>query len=161
MAMHLNRWTGAGNVGKDPEFKVNTNGSGMIRFSIAINERRKDKDGNKVEHTEWIPIVAWNKVAENMNTWLKSGSNVYIEAKLKRREWKDKETGLPRRETEVHAFHFQALNIKGEDIQGQTASVTPKKMKDDQNDFLGDKPYDSPYQGFSGPYGGEDNEPPF
>ena len=147
MSMYLNRWTGAGNLGKDPEFRMNNTGVAFVKFSIAITDWKKNKEGEgKTEHTEWIPIKAWGRLAENMDRWLKKGSNVYIEAKLRENKWKDKETGVDRYQMEVHAFHFQLLDRKNQippEFKDKTATVTPDKMKEDQNDFLGNEPYDS------------------
>ncbi len=77
-----------GNLGKDPEFKYTPNGTAVANFSLAINEKRGDKD-----HTEWVRIVAWGKLADICGEHLKKGKQVYIEGKLQTRKWdKDGQT---------------------------------------------------------------------
>jgi single-strand DNA-binding protein len=96
-----------GNLGKDPEMRRTQTGSAVTNFSIATTEKFKGKDGVQKEETEWHNIVAWNKAAEVMAQYLKKGSTVYIEGKLRTRDWED--NGVKKYKTEVVVREFQFL----------------------------------------------------
>jgi single-strand DNA-binding protein len=83
----LNRCTFIGNVGGDPELRYTTAGMAVATFSIAINESWKDADGAKKEHTEWVRIVVWRKLAEIVGEHVKKGQQVYVEGKMSTRKW--------------------------------------------------------------------------
>jgi single-strand DNA-binding protein len=78
-----------GNLGKDPEVKYTPQGTPVAKFSIATNERFKDKDGNWQDRTEWHNITAWARTAEIAGEYLKKGSKVYIEGSLRTHSWND------------------------------------------------------------------------
>lgn len=80
-----------GNLGKDPETRHLENGAVVTKFPIATSESYKTKDGNKVEQTEWHNIVLWRGLAEVADKYLKKGSSVYIEGKIRTRSWDDKD----------------------------------------------------------------------
>jgi single-strand DNA-binding protein len=100
-----------GNLGKDPEVKVLTNGDAVCNFSIATTENWKDKEGNKQEKTEWHNVVMYRKLAEIAGEYLKKGSSVYIEGALQTRKWTNKE-GQERYTTEIVANSMQMLGGK-------------------------------------------------
>ena len=89
--MSVNKVILIGNLGKNPEMKTFDNGSSVSNFTLATSRNYKDKQGNKVEDTEWHRIVAFGRIAEICNQYLSKGSQIYIEGRLKTREWKDKE----------------------------------------------------------------------
>lgn len=72
-----------GRLGKDPELRFTQTGVPVCRFSVATSESYTNNNGEKIENTEWHRIVIWNKLAEHANTYLKKGSQVYLEGKLK------------------------------------------------------------------------------
>jgi single-strand DNA-binding protein len=80
-----------GNLGSDPEIRNLENGAKVAQFSIATSETYKDKDGNKQEQTEWHRIVVWRALADIAESYLKKGSKVYLEGKLRTRSWTTKE----------------------------------------------------------------------
>lgn len=80
-----------GRLGKDPETKYTHDGSAVTNFSLATDERYKDKNGEKVQKTEWHNITAFGKLAEICTEWLRKGSQVMVEGKIQRQEWEDKE----------------------------------------------------------------------
>jgi single-strand DNA-binding protein len=90
-----------GNVGKDPEVKYTPSGTAVANFSIATNDRFKDKEGQWQDRTEWHRVVAWQRTAEIVGEYVKKGSSVYIEGKLQTRSWDDKETGQKKYMTEI------------------------------------------------------------
>jgi single-strand DNA-binding protein len=97
-----------GNLGKDPELRYTPGGSAVANFSIATNERWKDKEGNAQERTEWHNIVLWGRLAEIANDYLKKGSPVYIEGRLQTRSWEDRD-GNKRYTTEIVGTQMQML----------------------------------------------------
>jgi len=102
-----------GNVGRDPELRYTQSGQPVASFSIATNERFKDRDGNWKDRTEWHRIVAWARLAEICGEYLKKGSPVYIEGRIQTRDWEDKE-GNKRQTTEIVALSMQMLGRRGE-----------------------------------------------
>ncbi|HZP23729.1 MAG TPA: single-stranded DNA-binding protein [Terriglobales bacterium] len=90
-----------GNLGKDPEVKYTPSGMAVARFSIATNERVKDKDGNWGDRTEWHNIVLFDRKAEVAGEYLKKGRTVYIEGSIRTNSWDDKETGQKKYRTEI------------------------------------------------------------
>lgn len=91
-----------GNLGKDPEVRYLDGGVAVANFPLATSESYKDKSGNRVDQTEWHNVVLWRGLAEITEKYLKKGSQVYIEGKLRTRSWDDKE-GQKRYTTEVVA----------------------------------------------------------
>ena len=97
-----------GNLGKDPQVNYLDNGIAVANFSLATTESYKNKEGEKVSQTEWHNIVLWRGLAEVAEKYLKKGSSVYIEGKIKTRKWEDKE-GVTRYSTEVLADNMTML----------------------------------------------------
>jgi single-strand DNA-binding protein len=108
MAGSVNKVILIGNLGKDPEIRRLENGSMVATFSIATSEVYTDKStGVKKEITDWHDIVVWRGLAEITEKYVKKGYKVYLEGKLKKRSWNDKE-GITRYTTEIIA---DTLNI--------------------------------------------------
>jgi single-strand DNA-binding protein len=80
-----------GNLGKDPEVRHLEGGNSVANFTLATNEYYKDKQGNRVERTEWHNISAWRGLAELAEKYLKKGTQVYVEGKLRTRQYQDKD----------------------------------------------------------------------
>ena len=106
-----------GNLGKDPEVRHLENGSTVANFSLATTESYKDKSGNWVSETEWHRIVAWRYQAEKAEK-LKKGNKVYIEGKLKSRNWEDKE-GVKRTTVEIYADNIFSLDAKKDEFSNE------------------------------------------
>ena len=85
----------------------------MAKFSLATNERFKDKDGNWQDRTEWHSIVAWQRTAEVVGEYCKKGSQVYIEGRLKTDSWDDKETGQKKYRTDIVVNDLVLLGGRG------------------------------------------------
>ena len=98
-----------GNLGKDPEIKYTPGGTPIARFSLATNERTKDKDGNWVDRTEWHNIVAFQRTAEIAAEYLKKGRSVYVEGRIHTDTWDDKDTGQKRYKTEIYVNNMVML----------------------------------------------------
>ena len=107
-----------GNLGKDPEVKYTPNGTPVAKFSLATNERFKDKDGNWQDRTEWHNITAWARTAEIVGEYLKKGSKVYIEGSLRTHSWDDKQTNQKKYMTEIVVNDLVLLGGRGEGSGG-------------------------------------------
>ena len=114
MPKSVNKVILIGNLGKDPEVKYTPSGLPVANFSLATNERFKDKDGNWQDRTEWHNIVAWQRLAEIAGEYLKKGRSVYIEGRLQTRSWDDKESGQKKYRTEIVAQDLVLLGGRGE-----------------------------------------------
>ena len=101
MAKSVNKVILIGNLGKDPEVKYTPSGMAVARFTLATNERFKDKEGNWQDRTEWHNLVAFQRTAEIAGEYLKKGRKVYIEGRLHSDSWDDKETGQKKYRTEI------------------------------------------------------------
>jgi single-strand DNA-binding protein len=97
-----------GNLGRDPELKYLEGNVARANFSLATSESYKDKNGNRVDQTEWHNIVMWRGLAESAEKYLKKGTQVYIEGKIQTRQWNDKD-GNKRNTTEIVADSYIIL----------------------------------------------------
>ena len=97
-----------GNLGRDPELRYTKSGQAVANFSLATNERWKDKDGQSQERTEWHRIVTWGKTAELCAQYLSKGRTTYLEGRLQTREYEDKD-GIKRYTTEIVAQNVTFL----------------------------------------------------
>lgn len=104
----VNRVILIGHLGKDPEIRRLESGAVVARFTVATEERYKDKEGKWQSQTEWHDVVAWRQLAERAESTLKKGMSVYIEGKLSTRSWQDQE-GNNRRTTEVVASYYRVV----------------------------------------------------
>lgn len=101
MARGVNKVIIVGNLGNDPEVKYSASGSAIANLSVATSEQWKDKQtGEKKEHTEWHRIVIFGKLAEVAGEYLRKGSQVYVEGKLRTRKWTD-QSGVEKYTTEI------------------------------------------------------------
>jgi len=98
----LNRVTLIGHVGSDPEVKyTGQDNRAVCNFSVATNEKWKDKNGKKNEHTEWHRVTCWGALAENVGKYLSKGGQVFVEGKIKTRSYE--KDGQKRYSTEIVA----------------------------------------------------------
>jgi single-strand DNA-binding protein len=107
----LNKIMLIGNVGKDPELQVTSDGTPFTRFSLAVNRSYKSSSGEKVEETEWFNVVTWRQLAEICERYLHKGSKVYIEGRLSQRKYTDRE-GIQRTAVDVIATNMEMLSPK-------------------------------------------------
>ncbi len=99
-----------GNLGKDPELKYTPQGTPVTKFSLATNERFKNKAGEWQDRAEWHNVVLWQRFAEIANQYLKKGSKVYIEGRLQTRSWDDNKSGQKKYMTEIVATDLLLLD---------------------------------------------------
>lgn len=122
MAGSVNKVILIGNLGKDPEVRHLENGAVVANFPIATSEVYTDRTtGQKVENTDWHDIVVWRGLAEIVEKYVRKGQKVYIEGKLKKRSWQDKE-GNTRYTTEVVADELTILS-RPETIRSDESSA--------------------------------------
>ena len=108
MANGINKVILIGNLGRDPEIQNFENGVKKATFTLATTEAYKGKDGEKVSHPEWHNIVLWRGLADVTERFLKKGNTVYIEGRIRRREYEDKE-GVKKFIYEILADSMQML----------------------------------------------------
>lgn len=112
MSKDLNQCNFIGRLGKDPDLRYTPSGDAVCNFSIACGDDYKDKNGQKVEQTEWIRVTAFRRLAEIIGEYCKKGSMVYISGKMRTRKWQD-QSGNDRYTTEIVANEMQMLDSRG------------------------------------------------
>ena len=147
MARGLNKAMVIGRLGQDPEVRYMPSGDAVCNLSIATDESYKNKDGQKVDKTEWHRVSMFGKLAEIAGQYLTKGSQVYIEGKLETRKWQDKDGG-DRYTTEIKAFQMQMLDSKGgaesapqQKQPAQTQQSPAGNMPEPIDDFDDDIPF--------------------
>jgi single-strand DNA-binding protein len=103
-----------GNLGRDPEVRTTPSGQPVAKFSLATNRRRKDKDGNRHDETEWHNIVCWGRQAEIAGEYLSKGKQIYVEGRIQTSSWEDRQSGEKKYRTEIICENFQMLGTRGE-----------------------------------------------
>ena len=110
--MSFNKIILVGNLGRDPELRYTPQGNPVCSFSMATNERRKDKTGEFQDQTTWFRVTLWGRQAETASQYLTKGRPVYIEGRLRVEEWTDRD-GKPRQTLEVTATDMQFIGGGG------------------------------------------------
>ena len=113
-----------GNLGADPETRYLPSGDAVTNIRIATTDTWKDKSGEKQEHTEWHRIAFFGKLAEIAGEYLKKGSPVYVEGRIRTRKWQDKE-GQDRYSTEIVADRMQLLGARGGGAESMSREREP------------------------------------
>lgn len=126
--MGINKIILIGNLGKDPDIKTLQNDNKVANFSIAIYETYKDKSGEKQTSTEWVNCVVWGKLASVVEKYLKKGSKVYIEGKLKTDSYE--KDGQTRYSTKVNVFSLEMLGGKTDKSNNSQISNTSADPQD-------------------------------
>lgn len=98
-----------GNVGADPEVRYLDGGVAVANLRLATTESYKNKNGERVDQTEWHNIVLWRGLAEIVEKYVKKGMRLYIEGRIRTRSWED-QTGMKRYTTEIYADNMQMLS---------------------------------------------------
>src|SRR3954469_7986720 len=111
--MSFNKIILVGNLGRDPELRYTPQGVAVCSFSMATNERRRDKAGEFQDVTTWFKITLWRQNAENAAKYLTKGSSVYIEGRLQTEEWTDRDNNN-RFTLSVQASEMHFLGGRGE-----------------------------------------------
>ncbi|MDQ3193351.1 MAG: single-stranded DNA-binding protein [Bacteroidota bacterium] len=136
----INKVILVGNLGKDPEVRYLDGGIAVAKFPLATSETIKDKNGNKIDQTEWHNVVLWRGLAEIAEKFLKKGATVYIEGKIKSRSWEDKE-GNKRYITEVIGDNLTMLNKREEHNSNTNNSNQIEKVTASAEEAVDDLPF--------------------
>lgn len=138
----LNKCMVIGRLGQDPEVRYTKSNTAVATMSVATSDRYKDSSGEWKEKTEWHRIVAWGRLAEVCDKYLKKGSQVYFEGPIQTKQWEDK-NGQKRYTTEIKALQLQMLDSKNErsgggggpDFSEDKRDSKPAKKSGDAVDF--------------------------
>lgn len=117
MARGVNKVILVGNLGQDPELRYTGGGTAVCNLRIATNESYKDSNGEWVERTEWHSVVAWGRLAEICNEYLKKGSQAYFEGSLQTRSYEDRD-GNTKYTTEIKAREMMMLGGRDDSFSG-------------------------------------------
>jgi single-strand DNA-binding protein len=132
----LNQCQFIGRIAKNPEFKRTQSGTQVCNFSLAINEKYTNKSGEKVEHTEWINVVVWNKnLMPFLENYVQKGALLYVQGKMKTRSWE--QDGVKRYSTEVvvQSFGDEIKKLSWDDEQKPVQSSVQYDDLDDEIPF--------------------------
>ncbi len=123
----LNKIMLIGNVGTDPEMRYTPNGSAVTSFRMATSRRFTAPDGEGRQETEWFTIVAWSKLAEQCNQFLSKGRRVYVEGRLRTRNWEGQD-GQKRTSVEVMADRVLFLDRRAEVRLPEEGELEPENL---------------------------------
>ena len=141
----INKVILVGNLGNDPEIRYMPNGGAVANITIATSESWRDKaTGEQREKTEWHRVALFGKLAEVAGEYLRKGSQVYVEGKLKTRKWKG-DDGIQRYSTEVHVSEFNFLSNKndmsGSIVNESTTTPLPNQQSTSSPENSDDLPF--------------------
>lgn len=116
-----------GNLGRDAELKYTPSGAAVLEFTLAVNERGADRGAGGAETTTWFRVNLWGKQAETLKQYLVKGKQVYVDGRLRVREYTDRD-GKNRTSLEVRADQIQLLGGRGEGVE-RAASGPPAELQ--------------------------------
>lgn len=131
---NLNKVFLIGNLTRDPELRYTPQGSAICDLGLAINRQYTTNDGAKKEEVCFVDITAWGRQAETCNRFVKKGSQIFVEGRLKLDSWQDKETGKNR----------SKLNVVAERIQFLSGSGAGRQQDDAHDEQQQQQPYQKP-----------------
>ncbi len=133
--MSFNKIIVVGNLGRDPELRYTPQGTPVCNFTVATNEKRKDRNGEMQDITTWFRVTLWGRQAETASQFLTKGRPVYVEGRLRVEEWQDRD-GKQRYTLEVHATDLQFIGGRTEEGQPQQAgrSSQPESATEELSD---------------------------
>ena len=124
----INKVILVGHLGRDPEMRYTQSGVAVCSFSLATSESYKDRTtGERVTSTEWHNVILWRGLAETAEKFLRKGSQVYIDGKLRTRKWEDKQ-GITRYTTEIVGDTMQMLDKKRQLFCANSCSSTTRQL---------------------------------
>ena len=119
-----------GNVGKDPDIRHLESGTAVANLTLATTERYKDRNGEMQEQTEWHNVVLWRGLADVTERFVRKGSQIFIEGKIRSRSWAD-QSGQKRYTTEIVADNMQLLGRRSDN----PANASARPARNDQSTF--------------------------
>jgi single-strand DNA-binding protein len=130
--MSFNKITIIGNLGRDPELRYTPQGDAVCDFSVAVNDRKRDKAGEFQDVTTWFKVTFWRKQAENASKYLTKGRQVYVEGRLQVEEWTDRD-GNNRQTLAIQGSELQFIGERSGDERSSN-STTEDNFADNIND---------------------------
>ena len=141
MSQHgVNKCLIIGRLGGDPEVRFTPQGHAVANFTVATSESWKDQQGQMQERAEWHRIVLYKRLAEIAGEYLRKGSKIYVEGKLRTHEWQDK-NGQKRYTTEIVCHEMQMLDGKPQDQQTSNPGAQPQSSTPQTNQSQGGYSY--------------------
>lgn len=141
MAKGVNKVILIGNLGKDPEVRYSPSGLAIATLSIATTSSTKDRQtGQWVDETEWHRVVLFDKSAEFTKQYMRKGSQVYVEGRLKTNKWQDK-NGVERYTTEVIGSEVQLLGGRNESTTAFTSAPPPSYSDSESESYSNTAPF--------------------
>jgi len=137
----LNKVMIIGRLGADPEMRYTANGSAVTNFNVATS-RTFNRDGERVEETEWFSVVTWNRIAETCAQYLEKGGQVYVEGRMQTRSW-DGQDGQKRYRTELIASSVTFLGGRGNN--SESGSNFSAGLPENENSGAEINPDDLPF----------------
>lgn len=133
----INRWTGLGNLTRDPEIKYTKKGSAVAELSLALNRSWLDEAGQKKEEVTYVEVTFFGRTAEVAGEYLKKGRQVYVEGRLALESWEDKDTGKKRTKLKVIGETLRLLGSGGSEAKAKPARV----VEASEVDFTDEVPF--------------------
>ena len=135
MARSLNKAMLIGNLGADPEVRTTPGGTRVATLSVATSRTWTDRGGSQQEKTEWHRVVAWDRLAEICERYLKKGDRVYVEGRIEYRQWEGKD-GQTKYTTEIRAREMVMLGGRGDArFEGSSGAPADRPAENDYSDF--------------------------
>lgn len=140
--MSFNKIILVGNLGRDPELRYTPQGTPVCSFTMATNEKRKDRSGETQDVTTWFRVTFWGRQAETASQYLTKGRPVYVEGRLRLEEWTDRD-GKQRYTLEIHATDMQFIGHRTDDSGQRTddgGAATSAKQNPDVTSAAANEP---------------------
>lgn len=135
--MSFNKITIIGNLGRDPELRYTPQGDAVCDFSVAVNDRKRDKSGEFQDNTTWFKVTLWRKQAENASKYLTKGRQVYVEGRLQVEEWNDRD-GKTRYSLVIQGSELQFLGEKGGEMSSSSSAASGSNFDDNTDENTND-----------------------
>ncbi len=134
MSRGLNKVLLIGRLGANPEIRYTPEGNSVATFTVATNESYTNKNGERITQTEWHRVVVFGKLAEVVGEYYSKGKKVYVEGKLRTRQWEDR-NGNKRWTTEIVANNLFILDSKGDEFVAEETTIEDTPINDDDIPF--------------------------
>ena len=135
--MSFNKIILVGNLGRDPELRYTPQGTPVCSFTVATNEKRKDRAGEAQDITTWFRVTLWGRQAETASQYLVKGRSIYIEGRLRLEEYTDKD-GNKRQSLEVNASDIHFIGNRGDEPHAGASKGSISDQQGRTNDLSDD-----------------------
>jgi single-strand DNA-binding protein len=149
-----------GNLGKDPEVRAMESGRKVANFPLATTETYKDRDGNRQEQTEWHNVVFWGPIVDTIERYLKKGSSIYVEGRIRTRSYQDKDNQT-RYITEIMGQQMNMLGGGGGRSEGYGSAEGGQASGEQRSSSGGQSQQSAPQPTSFNSSGGDEDDLPF